>query len=36
LNLLLQRLGVKRDHTRVFSGLVPYAGSQWWALTGDA
>jgi hypothetical protein len=36
LNLLLQRLGVKRDHTRVFNGLVPYAGSQWWALTGDA
>jgi Core-2/I-Branching enzyme len=27
---------IKRDYEKVFSGLVPYAGSQWWALTKDA
>jgi hypothetical protein len=36
LNLLIEGLGVKRDYAKVFKGLVPYAGSQWWTLTGDA
>ena len=27
---------VKRDYRRVFNGLVPYAGSTWWALTAEA
>jgi len=27
---------INRDYKRVFNGLVPYAGSQWWALTTDA
>jgi hypothetical protein len=30
------RLWFKRDYSRVFKGLVPYAGSTWWALTTDA
>jgi len=27
---------IKRDYKRAFNCLVPYAGSQWWALTTDA
>jgi hypothetical protein len=27
---------IRRDYKGVFNGLVPYAGSQWWALTNDA
>ena len=27
---------IQRDYQRALSGLVPYAGSQWWALTADA
>jgi len=27
---------ITRDYRRIFDGLVPYAGSQWWALTSAA
>ena len=27
---------VTRDYRRIFNGLVPYAGSTWWALTAEA
>ena len=27
---------IKRDYEKVFHGLLPYAGSTWWALTSDA
>jgi hypothetical protein len=33
------RIGIKprqRDYKEVFDGLVPYAGSTWWAFTRDA
>ena len=36
LNHLNRRLGVRRNYTKRLDGLVPYAGSTWWALTADA
>jgi len=36
LNELNRRLGLRRDYTKALAGLVPYAGSMWWALTADA
>jgi hypothetical protein len=34
--LLNDRLRLQRDYSRILKGLIPYAGSQWWALTTDA
>lgn len=34
--VLNDRLRLKRDYVRAFKGLLPYGGSQWWALTRDA
>ena len=35
-DLINDRLGLKREYSRAFKSLLPYAGSQWWALTADA
>lgn len=34
--LISDRLRLRRDYSRVLNGLTPYAGSEWWTLTGDA
>jgi hypothetical protein len=37
LNQLSTRLKlINRDYKRVFNGLLPYGGSEWWALTAEA
>jgi hypothetical protein len=35
-NRLLGGGYLKRDYSKIFRSIVPYAGSEWWALTGDA
>jgi hypothetical protein len=35
-DLINDRLGIKREYSRALKSLLPYAGSQWWALTADA